>query len=44
MQVAGAARIPELLWCRLAATAWIQPLPWKLPYAGDAAEKNKANS
>ena len=27
------------LWCRLAATAPIQPLPWELPYAADVALK-----
>ena len=31
------------LWCRLAATALIQPLVWEFPYAADAAliGKNK---
>ena len=27
------------LWCRLAATAPIQPLPWELPYATGAVLK-----
>ena len=30
-----------LLWRRLAATAPIQPLPWELPHATDAALKRK---
>ena len=31
-----------LLWCRLAATAPIQPLAWEPPYvAGTALEKDK---
>ena len=29
------------LWCRLAATALIQPLVWELPYTTGAANKNK---
>ena len=29
------------LWCRLAATAPIGPLAWKLPYASDAALKRQ---
>ena len=29
------------LWCRLAATAPIQPLAWELPYAIGAALKRK---
>ena len=34
---------PELLWLwrRPAATAQIRPLSWELPYALDAALKNK---
>ena len=28
---------PELLWCRLVATALIRPLAWEPPYALDAA-------
>ena len=27
------------LWCRLAATAPIQPVAWELPYAGGVALK-----
>ena len=27
---------PALLWCRLAATAWIRPMAWELPQAADA--------
>ena len=30
---------PALLWCRLAAVAWIWPLAWALPYAAGAALK-----
>ena len=30
-----------MLWCRLAATAPIQPLAWEFPYAMGAALKNK---
>ena len=30
---------PALLWCRLAAAAWIRPLAWALPYAAGAALK-----
>ena len=35
--------VPTLLclWCRLAATALIQPLAWELPYAMDVALKGK---
>ena len=29
------------LWCRLAATALIQPLAWEPPYAMSVAQKNK---
>ena len=29
------------LWCRLAATAPVQPLAWEPPYAGDAALKRQ---
>ena len=29
------------LWCRLAATALIQPLAWELPYAADEALKGQ---
>ena len=29
------------LWCRLAATAPIQPLAWELPYATGVALKSK---
>ena len=32
---------PALLWCRLAATAPIQPLSWELPYATDMTLKKK---
>ena len=31
------------LWCRLAATALIQPLAWEPPYATGTALKNKTN-
>ena len=30
-----------LLWCRLVATAPIQPLAWELPYASGAALKKR---
>ena len=30
-----------LLWCRLAAAAPVQPLPWELPYAMDSALKKQ---
>ena len=30
-----------LLWCRLAATALIQPLAWELPYAAGVAIKRE---
>ena len=34
--------MPLWLWCRPAAIAAIQPLPWELPYAmGAALEKGK---
>ena len=29
------------LWCRPAAAALIQPLPWELPYATNAALKSQ---
>ena len=29
------------LWCRLAATAPIQPLAWELPYAASVGLKNR---
>ena len=32
------------LWCRMTATAPIQPLAWKLPYATGAAIKRKKKS
>ena len=32
------------MWCRLAATAPIQPLAWGLPYAAGAALKSKINN
>ena len=33
---------PTLLWCRLAATALIQPLAWETPYtAGVALERQR---
>ena len=31
----------ELLWCRPAATATIQPLAWELPYAMSVALEGK---
>ena len=37
VQVADPDQALPWLWCRLAATAPIQPLAWELPYATDAA-------
>ena len=34
---------PVLLWCRLTATALIQPLAWEPPYAVGVALKIKIN-
>ena len=30
---------PEVLWCRLAATAPIRPLAWELIYAAEVAQE-----
>ena len=37
----GSALALLLLWCKLEATALIQPLAWELPYAVGVALKRK---
>ena len=37
----GSDLVLQQLWCRLAATALIQPLAWELPYATGVALKKK---